>query len=95
MAELKSTSIIGLFNLSGATQDTSVVGNLWFNPTINKLQYSYFGGAWSAGGALTTSRYNLVGVGTQNAGLAFGGFAVPANRACTEEYNIIIQTCSL
>ena len=46
--------------------------------------------AWSAGGALITGRQELVGAGTQNEGLAFGGrLATPSFTAlsCTEEYN--------
>ena len=42
--------------------------------------------AWSAGGALITARPLLAGLGTQNAGLVFGGHA-PGNLANSEEYN--------
>jgi len=48
----------------------------------------YNGSSWSAGGALSTARYWLAGAGTQNAGLAFGGFGPsPFSLSCTEEYN--------
>jgi len=42
---------------------------------------------WSAGGALINGRSALAGAGTQNAGLAFGGFINPTTVSCTEEYN--------
>jgi len=45
----------------------------------------YDGSSWTAGGALITGRYRLAGAGTQNAGLAFGGYS--PSRSCTEEYN--------
>ena len=72
--------------------DTTNVGSVWYNSTINRLQYSYSGfgdGTWSAGGALSNARYNLAGTGTQNAGLAFGGRLFPTfvDTSCTEEYN--------
>ena len=48
----------------------------------------YNGTSWSAGGALITGRYYLAGAGTQNAGLAFGGYKfTPSSLSCTEEYN--------
>ena len=92
MKQLKSTNILGLFNLSGATQDTSIVDNLWFNPTINKLQYSYLIGIWPACGALITGRCRFGGAGTQNPGLVFGG---SPGVACTEEYTIGSQIKTL
>ena len=66
------------------TADTTNVGSVWYNPTINKLQYSYLVAGWSTGGNLITGRVCLGGIGTQNAALAFGGS--PA-LSCTEEYN--------
>jgi hypothetical protein len=68
--------------------DNINLGSVWYNPTLNTLQYSYFGGGWSAGGALSTPRYSLAGAGTQNAGLAFGGTdGFLYGLSCTEEYN--------
>ena len=67
--------------------DTTSVGNVWYNSTINRLQFSYCGGVWSAGGALITARYVLAGAGTQNDGLAFGGTGASPVFSCTEEYN--------
>jgi hypothetical protein len=64
MAELKSTSITGCF-LMGTVANTGSTGNLWYNTTTNRLQYSYASAtAWSTGGALSTSRYSLAGAGT-------------------------------
>jgi len=68
--------------------DNINLGSVWYNPTLNTLQYSYFGGGWSAGGALSTARDSLAGAGTQNAGLAFGGTdGFLYGLSCTEEYN--------
>ena len=76
------------------TADTTNVGSVWYNPTFNRLQYSYLGGAWSVGGALITARRSLAGAGTQNEGLAFGGYPTGVG-SCTEEYVIGVQTCTL
>ena len=80
------------------TSDTINAASWWYNPTINRLQYSYtsFGAAtWSTGGALINARISLDGAGTQNAGLAFGGTVAPIRVSCTEEYCIGFQTCTL
>jgi hypothetical protein len=66
--------------------DTTNIGSVWYNSTIGRLQYSYIGAAWSAGDALITARQQLAGVGTQSAGIAFGGSS-PSTVSCTEEYN--------
>ena len=47
----------------------------------------YNGTSWAAGGAMITARNSLGGAGTQNAGLAFGGYDGSVARTCTEEYN--------
>ena len=62
MAELQSSNIRGL-TLSAATVDTSSVGNIWYNNTINRLQYSFIGGMWSSGGAMITARQGLAAAG--------------------------------
>ena len=92
MAQLQSTSITGSLNMA-TVGNTGSVGNLWFNTTTNKLNLSYCftGGLWSAGGALITARANLAGAGTNTAALAFGG---SPGGACTEAYNVGIQTCT-
>jgi len=49
----------------------------------------YNGSSWSAGGAMSRSSTNAsqgAGAGTQNAGIAMGGFPTNGN-TCTEEYN--------
>jgi hypothetical protein len=46
----------------------------------------YNGTSWSSGGALIVSRRLLVGTGTQNEGLAAGGYT-NTNSSSTEEYN--------
>jgi len=87
VANLQSTSITGSFNLVATTANTTTCGYLWYNTSNNKLQYSYYGGSWSAGGALSTARYGLGRAGTQTASLAFGGQAGPTCVSCTESYN--------
>jgi hypothetical protein len=62
---------------------------LWFDnvnlrPMITYCSYGV--GSWSAGGAMITARRELGGAGTQNEGLAVGGFT-NVNVTCTEEYN--------
>ena len=46
----------------------------------------YNGASWTAGNNLNTARESLGGLGTQTAGLSFGGY-VSASDAETEEYN--------
>ena len=65
-------------------------GQLWYNSTDEALRYKKAdsAGAWSTGGDLVNGRRLLAGSGTQTAGLAFGGSAVPtAYKSHTEEYN--------
>ena len=51
MAQLQSTGITGSFNLATTTASSGSAGNVWFNTTISRLQYSTLG--WSTGGALS------------------------------------------
>ena len=75
------TFFLGQTNMVGALSVTANTGNVEF-------YYGVTGAAsWSAGGALITARCFLTGAGTQNAGLAFGGFVSPAVVSCTEEYD--------
>jgi hypothetical protein len=46
-----------------------------------------FACSWATGGNLISARQRLSAAGTQNAGLAFGGYCAPASLACTEEYD--------
>ena len=98
MAQLQNTSVtgslesttdirVGTYLTLGNTENTSSVGNLWYDENDNSLKLSFGqfqAGSWSTGGALITGRSELAGAGTQNAGLAFGG---SPSLSCTEEYN--------
>jgi hypothetical protein len=88
MAKLQSTEIVGVANRPSTICSNSVC--LWFDTTNTKIVYSYCGysgaGVWSAGGALITGRGYLAGAGTQNAGLAAGGYTT-VSLSCKEEYN--------
>jgi uncharacterized delta-60 repeat protein len=59
---------------------------LAIQPDITGSYYSG-SGVWSTGGTLSNGRYRLAGAGTQNAGLAFGGFNGVSILSATEEYN--------
>jgi hypothetical protein len=73
------------------TPETGSAGNIWYDPIDNVIKYSYDGfvegsGTWSTGGNMITARGRLAGAGTQNEGLAFGGYVFGFSNA-TEEYN--------
>jgi hypothetical protein len=87
MAKLQSTEIVGVANRPATICANTMC--MWFDSTTLKPMVSYCGyqaGAWSAGGALITARFQLAGAGTQNEGLVMGGL-VNAGVSCTEEYN--------
>jgi hypothetical protein len=88
MEQLASITLApsGFLNLSNTSQNTSSVGNVWYDNSDNRIKYSYYVGLWSAGGALITVRRLLAGTGTQTAGLAFGGDSPAGILSCTEEY---------
>jgi hypothetical protein len=68
------------------TGDAKIIGSLAVTADTGNVQFSYLTpAAWSAGGSLITARRLLAGAGTQNAGLAFGGYCPVGT--CTEEYN--------
>jgi len=71
---------------SQVTGSTILSGSLLELGNVGFGQNYTFPGVWSAGGALITARYRLAGAGTQNAGLAFGGFCSGV-LSCTEEYD--------
>ena len=78
---------VGAFPYSG---DAKIIGSLAVTADTGNVEFSYINvipSAWSAGGALITARKGLAGAGTQNAGLAFGGYSSGYFRSCTEEYN--------
>ena len=86
MARLgEGLNLTGSFDLSGTTENTSSPGYLWFDGS--SFKYSAYGsGTWSTGGNLITGRHSLGGAGTQDAGLAFGGYN-GGFKSCTEEYD--------
>jgi hypothetical protein len=53
------------------------VGQIWYNSTSNTLKGGGVttAGAWATGNNMNTARFELGGVGTQTAGLAFGGYS--------------------
>ena len=62
-------------------------GQVWYNTTSNTAKVQgYQAASWASGGNLSTPRYVLAGAGTQTAGLAWGGRAIPIYNV-TEEYN--------
>ena len=84
MAQLSSFTLnaSSSLNLSNAIENTSSVGNLWYDNADGRLKYSWYGGVWSTGGALITGRCYIAGTGEQNAALAFGG-STPSIVSCT------------
>jgi hypothetical protein len=105
MAQLQTTAITGSLSITGSVLTlpsftdaqtgslTASPGQWWFNSTTNRLSFVVSSTpattAWSTGGNMISGRFNLGGAGTQNEGLAFGGFgnAPNATKTCTEEYN--------
>ena len=69
----------------GTTAAGLVFGGI---PPVSTATEEWGGSSWTAGGSLSTARYNLGAAGTQTAGLAFGGNQdpPPVSSAC-EEYN--------
>ena len=70
---------------SDPTLSTANEGQVWYNSTEGTLKALVQIKAWSAGGNLNYARSTLAGVGTQTAGLVFGGN--PPINDSTEEYN--------
>ena len=65
-------------------------GEMWYNSTTGTLRGLGVVEAFSSAASLSTGRYNLTGVGTDTAGLVFGGDTGPppeTRRAESEEYN--------
>lgn len=58
-------------------------------PAVTSCTQEFNGTSWSAGGANTTTRQgiNISAIGTQNVGLAFGGFDGSVTRCGTSEYD--------
>ena len=75
-----------------ATDPTESVaeGQIWYNTSSNTFKSVLLSEAWRSASSLNTGRYNLTGVGTDTAGLVFGGDTGPppeTRRAESEEYN--------
>ena len=102
MSQLQSTSITGSIQLAlnscaffsaSCVFATSSIGNFFFNPFTNKLQYTFCGSdgyAWSSRSAMITGRNWVVGTGTTNATLGVGGAGgapIYPSYACVEAYN--------
>jgi hypothetical protein len=56
-------------------------GQIWYNSTSNTLKGGGVttAGAWATANNMNTARGSLGGVGTQTAGLAFGGYGPPVD----------------
>jgi hypothetical protein len=69
---------------------TLLEGQLWYNSTSQTFKGAVYqpgsSGAWASGGNMSIERGALAGAGTQNAGLAFGGYD-ENYLDVTEEYN--------
>ena len=63
-------------------------GQIWYNSTSQVLKGEEILGAWSSGGNLGTAKDGIGSVGTQTAGLGFGGYnPTPVVVTDTEEYD--------
>ena len=80
-----------MFHYYTTDPDTLITGQVWFDKTNKVLQFQAQGaGAWATGGNLNFGREQNTGlsVGTQTAGLLFGGDnPTPGGTVKTEEYN--------
>ena len=87
MAEVKSTILSGSILLP-TTENTSSVGNIWFDGANVKYSVLLLSnpGVWSAGSSTITGASFLAGGGTQNAAYKTGGIT-PILTSATEEYN--------
>ena len=72
-----------------ATNDgiiSSSAGQMWFNSTTRKLNFTMDVNSWSAAGNMILARHYHAGAGTQNAAIAAGGLT-PSVTAETELYD--------
>ena len=78
-------------NIEVLTSDPAnpVVGQIWYNSTSNLLKGIVVNpGSWATGGSLGAATYAMLGVGTQTAALASGGFAgVPSGTNVSQTYD--------
>ena len=85
MSDYKTIHGVGIRDYT-TDPDNLIEGQVWFDKTNNVLQFQAAGaGAWATGGNLNTGRAELMGAGTQTAGLAFAGRS--PNTGKTEKYN--------
>jgi hypothetical protein len=86
MATYKGIQGFTIQNLS-ADPSNPIEGQVWYNSTSNvwKVEEATTAGAWATGNNMNTAR-EVVGAGTQTAGLAFGG-SIPPTTGATEEYD--------
>jgi hypothetical protein len=75
-------------NYASDPTSTDAEGQIWYNSTSGTFKTALGGyGAWSSGGNLNTSRWEMAGSGIQNTALAIGGKASGSESAATEKYN--------
>ena len=70
---------------SDPTLNSSLEGQVWYNSTSGTNKAFVQIKAWSSGGNLGTSRYDIGGTGTQTAALGAGGYGGSLKNS-TEEY---------
>ena len=80
------------YSVKSVTSDPSntAFGQVWYNSIAKQIKFTgNIGGAFSSGGNLNTARWNSrATVGTQTAGIVYGGSNAPGSIiAETEEYN--------
>ena len=88
MATYKETKGSSVQNFS-SDPSNPIAGQVWYNTTSNVLKISDgpLLSAWATANSMNTARYGLVGVGTQSAALAFGGFNGNPAGYLTETWN--------
>jgi hypothetical protein len=77
---------------AGTQNESLAVGgtSIWDmseSTTASACTEEYNGTSWSTGGALINCRTAIAAAGTQNVGLAMGGYGSSGTISCTEEYN--------
>ena len=78
------------YNIKSVTSDPAnpKEGQIWYNDTANQIKvYQNIGGAWAAGGNMSSAMLRLAAAGTQTAGLVFGGIQSPGDGSVTNEYD--------
>jgi len=82
MADYKSIHGVRVVGYT-ADPDNIIEGQIWYDGTAKTVQYQIpnknAAGSWRTANSLNTGRQRAAGVGTQTAGLVFGGFTEPPN----------------